>query len=134
MFRPRLTFEMVIARIDFDGPNGCWLWSYPVSRNGYGQIGRRGAHRVLYEELIGPIPDGLHIDHLCRIKVCVNPWHMETVTCRVNILRGEGLPARNARKLACPRGHTYDLVLSTGSRWCSICSREARRRHRERTA
>jgi HNH endonuclease len=129
---PPVCWEGAVARIDFDGPGGCWLWRGYVSKStGYGGLGIRGllAHRLIYEELIGPIPKGLQIDHLCRVRRCVNPWHLEPVTRKVNILRGEGRAALNARKTACPKGHAYDLVLASGSRWCSRCAREARLRY-----
>jgi hypothetical protein len=69
----------------------CWNWMcYPTS-NGYGQfrVGkcRVSAHRVAYELAVGPIPDGLHIDHLCSNRLCMNPWHLEPVTVRENNLR-----------------------------------------------
>lgn len=63
----------------------CWLWTGAVSTSGYGRIGIGGhavdqVHRVSYELHVGPIPDGLHIDHLCRNRLCVNPDHLEAVT------------------------------------------------------
>jgi hypothetical protein len=93
-------------------PNtGCWLWIGATSPKGYGQF-RHGARRVLahrfsYEYSIGPIPAGLQIDHLCRVRSCVNPSHLEPVTNRENILRGVGLPAVNNRKTECHNGHTF---------------------------
>lgn len=98
-------------------PNsGCFLWfgAYdPVG--GYGYIaGGRGkqelAHRVSYELFVGPIPDGLQIDHKCRMRCCVNPSHLEPVTCKVNIGRGNtGLAAarRQLAKTHCSNGHPY---------------------------
>lgn len=79
----------------------------------------------------GPIPEGLVIDHLCRNRGCVNPDHLEAVTQRENILRGEGLAAANARKTHCPKGHPYSgenlyVVPSSGRRQCRICA-DARR-------
>lgn len=83
----------------------CWLWT-GAKVHGYGSIGRKGrVHRIIYEAMIGPIPDGLTIDHLCRQTACCNPTHMEPVTIKVNVLRGEGLTAQNARKTHCVRGH-----------------------------
>lgn len=100
----------------------------------------RGAHRISYEMLIGPIPSGLQLDHLCRVRHCVNPQHLEPVTNRVNSLRGISLPAQNHRKTHCPQGHAYtpDNVYyhGAGNRWriCATCqkarSTEYKRRKR----
>ena len=89
-------------------PNGCWEWQ-GAKGQGYGNFYLHGkfprAHRYAYELLVGPIPDGLTLDHLCRNRACVNPDHLEPVTQKVNTLRGEGLAAQNARKTHCPEGH-----------------------------
>lgn len=91
--------------------DGCWQWAGPTMRQGYGYISRNGrivyAHRHAYELLVGPIPDGLVIDHLCRNTSCVNPAHLEPVTQRENVLRGNAPAAKNAVKTHCPRGHEY---------------------------
>ena len=95
-------------------PNaGCWIWIGGATSAGYGmatvarnQIGY--AHRFAYESLVGPIGDGLHVDHLCRVRCCVNPVHMELVSQRENTLRGVGFAAKNASKETCPKGHPYD--------------------------
>lgn len=72
---------------------GCWVWLGPFNRNGYGRAWFEGAremvHRLVYRLLVGPIPDGLVLDHLCRERCCANPAHMEPVTVRENTLRGE---------------------------------------------
>jgi len=90
---------------------GCWLWSGALSANGYGHVfhsgKRRRAHRLVYDLMVGKIPPGLQIDHLCRVRSCVNPEHMEPVTGRTNVLRGKGVTARNATKTHCPRGHAF---------------------------
>lgn len=92
----------------------CWLWAGFKAPNGYGQVYAPGygrspqrAHRVIYEALVGLIPQGLVLDHLCRVRCCVNPEHLEPVTLKANILRGEGLSAKNANKTHCPQGHAY---------------------------
>lgn len=89
----------------FVGILGCWIWKGPVAPNGYGQMpsraneyGERLAHRASYRFHVGPIPDGLEIDHLCRVRCCVNPAHLEAVTHSVNILRG--IESRKAEKQA----------------------------------
>lgn len=112
----------------FLGP--CWHWTGATS-NGYGRVRvdvDRPAHRFAYELLVGPIPDGLVIDHLCRVRHCVNPAHLEAVTNAENILRGNGFSARHARKTHCPKGHPYDeantLIRADGSRNCIACGRD----------
>lgn len=100
---------------------GCWPWlGYLQPSAGYGMHGRRLAHRVAYELAVGPIPQGLELDHLCRNRGCVNPAHLEPVTHRTNALRGEGVGARNARMSGCPCGRPYDLV-DGGKRRCRPC-------------
>ena len=124
-------------KVDFDGPipeirpdlGACWLWTAGVSVYGYGDFWngskRVRAHRFAYEHLIGPIPDGLDLDHLCRTRSCVNPGHLEAVTHRVNVLRGEGPTARHARKTHCNQGHPFDSVNTyiepPGFRRCRTC-------------
>jgi hypothetical protein len=92
------------------GPD-CWEWSGTMTSKGYGHFWAHGspvmAHRFSYELLVGPIPSGLTLDHLCRNHSCVNPQHLEPVTRGENVLRGEAPPAHNARKTRCPRGHEY---------------------------
>jgi hypothetical protein len=91
----------------------CWLWTGIDDGRGYGKVhrwvgGQRGTfavHRISYEWAYGPIPAGLYIDHLCRVPRCVRPDHLEAVTNAENVLRGEGTPARNARKTHCHNGH-----------------------------
>lgn len=119
--------------------DGCWLWTASTSQ-GYGRIwtptpdgGRMlaQAHRVAYELLVGPIPDGLYLDHLCRNRLCVRPDHLEPVTNGENVLRGKSGPAENARKTHCIAGHPFDeknTRYSAGKRWCRAC---AARRQRE---
>jgi hypothetical protein len=127
----------------------CLTWVARRTRAGYGSfvVKRRSryAHRLSYTAVKGPIPVGLVIDHLCRNRACINPDHLEPVTNRENILRGNTIMAANAAKTHCPEGHEYtpeNTRLRTGagkaqSRECRTCARiksRARkaRRRRER--
>ncbi len=104
----------------------CWIWTGALSKNGYGNYWNRGAHRVVYELLVGDIPKGMQLDHLCRNRDCVNPSHLEPVTAKENILRGLGLAAVNSRKVECKRGHLFDsenTYLWKGHRICRECNR-----------
>lgn len=82
--------------------DGCWYWSGAKHHKGYGNLRGRMAHRISYEQFIGPIPKGLQLDHLCEAKNCVNPFHLEPVTNQENKLRW----ADNLTH--CPQGHPYD--------------------------
>lgn len=91
----------------------CWEWIGTVNSGGYGSFndGRQfKAHRWSYARFKGPIPPSLTLDHLCRNRRCVNPDHLEPVTNRENILRGNGPTAENARKTHCKRGHPLPLA------------------------
>lgn len=119
----------------------CLTWTGYKQPNGYGKVGLNGktqyAHRVAYEALVGPIAEGLMIDHLCRNRACVNVAHMEAVTNKVNILRGETIMAANAAKTHCDNGHEYTAENtytrpSDGSRNCRQCIREWREARSER--
>lgn len=101
------------SRFDRSG-DGCWEWGGYLNGNGYGEFnhGRRGhtrlAHRLVFEALVGPVPDGMDLDHLCRNRRCVNPAHLEPVTRQENLLRGETIPARHAALMRCRHGHPFD--------------------------
>lgn len=106
---------------------GCWLFSAasssPYKRFMVDRVSVL-AHRFAYSVLVGPIPKGLQIDHLCRNKACVNPAHLEAVTQRVNLLRAPTVVAANAAKTHCPAGHAYDAVVvwrGATSRRCRAC-------------
>lgn len=128
-----------VQRWTVDPATGCWLWDRPKT-HGYGQVWwdgtNRRAHRVIYELLVGPIPVGLQIDHLCRTPACVNPAHLEPVTARENTLRSLSPTAVNARKSHCQNGHPFDeantLVRREGFRVCRICHGEYGRQRRVR--
>lgn len=113
----------------------CWNWTGAI-HHGYGNFyvggGRAnrtttGAHRFAYELLVGPIPEGLDLDHLCRNRRCVNPDHLEPVTRGENVLRGDGHTARRARRDRCKRGHLYTAesthINPQGHRICKVCWR-----------
>ena len=141
--------ERLLSRIIIDDHN-CWLWQGYKNRLGYGQItvyvddlraNKRVAstHRVTYQHFVGPIPQGLVIDHLYRVRHCCNPQHMEVVTQKINIYRGVAPSAINAGKLYCLRGHFYDkentYTMPGGGRYCRTCARikDAARRPRIKT-
>ena len=117
--------------------DGCWVWQAQLDSRGYGRIKSDGkprfAHRVAYEQLVGPIPDGLELDHLCRVTSCVNPAHMEPVTHRVNMLRGVNQVARYAVTTVCVEGHPLTgpnlYVTPDGRRQCKSCRAAAWQRY-----
>lgn len=124
------------------GPGDCWTWTGGVNRakdftgDAYGTmavIGRQKvtAHRWSYEYHIAPIPEGLEIDHLCRNTLCVNPWHLEPVTRKVNAERTEP-----ARRTHCPRGHEYtaENTSRNSSGYGRVCRKCRARAQRERRA
>jgi len=134
---PETRFWRYVEKSD----NGCWLWSGSLNKHGYGQLyagmvdGHRVppllAHRLSYQINTGTIPEGLDLDHLCRVRRCVNPSHLEPVTRRDNLLRGEGFSAINTKKDHCPRNHPYDesntSITKNGWRRCKTCHRDDER-------
>lgn len=119
-----------------ENEQGCWIWDVPHPESGYGQFGGGTAHRWSFEFFRADIPDGLEIDHLCRNRACVNPWHFDPVPTVVNVLRGFSPPAINARKTHCIRGHeftaanTYRAPSRPRARTCRACRALLDRRHR----
>ncbi|MET8985829.1 HNH endonuclease [Nonomuraea wenchangensis] len=113
--------------IDHEDERGCWVWDKPHPESGYGQFQGGSAHRWAYVFFRVDIPPTLDIDHLCRNRACVNPWHMDPVPTKVNVLRGIGPSALNARKTHCIRGHefteanTYSPPGRLGRRYCRTC-------------
>lgn len=110
---------------------GCWEWTGIKFPHGYGRLTFAKhtlyPHRVSYEIHKGTIPDGLHIDHLCRNRACCNPEHLEAVTCKVNIMRSPiALASQNAAKTHCPYGHEYteaNTITQKTGRACRTCAR-----------
>lgn len=110
------------------GPGACWPWQACTRADGYGASwnGQKSdvAHRIAYRLAIGPIPAGLTLDHLCRNRACVNPDHLEPVTQRTNVLRGEGITARLLKRTHCSKGHPWDeanTLWYRGTRRCRRC-------------
>lgn len=121
-----------LARINYDA-SGCWLWTGSRCHDKYGEptYGRFSldhsttllAHRVAYEWWVGPIPEGMELDHVrergCKHKHCVNPAHLEPVN------HGQNMTRAYAVRTTCPQGHPHDKVNARGHRICSQCHREA---------
>lgn len=123
--------------------DGCFDWTGSGDGKGYGKISVGGrmlrAHRVSYELFVGPIPDGMTIDHLCRNRGCVKFTHLEAVSLKENVHRGDTVAARNAAKTHCPSGHEYSAENMTARsvpnrRECKICMDRQRREYRARLA
>jgi hypothetical protein len=133
--------ERLMAKVQV-ADTGCWLWTAALNEWGYGVIGlgvagrSNLAHRAMYVEQVGPIRRDLDLDHLCRVRRCVNPAHLQPVTRRVNLLRGATITAHNAAKTHCPQGHPYSgpnlmtRTLPNGNvhRKCRECDNARRRR------
>lgn len=144
--------ERLASGIDMRGPDECWPWMGALISGGYGQINAAGrtrhVHRVVYEILVGPVPDGLTLDHechtrevtcnlgdLCPHRRCCNPAHLEPVTQQTNVRRGRGLTARNAVATHCKHGHEFTLENTyrwRGHRMCRQCVRNNKRALRTR--
>lgn len=129
---PAQLVDYLLSKTITDPATGCLLWTGAATHLGYGvaysvHFRTRQAHRLMYLAAIGPLDDDRHLDHLCRRPPCINTEHLEPVTPRTNILRGEGLAAMNARKTHCKWGHplTADNIWVgvDSTRVCRTCSR-----------
>lgn len=138
--KPRtLPIQKFIERTRRD-ENGCLIWTATINSAGYGnfKVGKiSSAHRFAYEYFIGPIPDGLDIDHLCRNRACCDPLHLEAVPRRINLARGQMPNMVTHRTRRCKRGHEFgddDYYASKGAarRTCRICHKAAAKKWRER--
>ena len=125
--------DKVMRRMEPIPESGCWVFTGTTSKDGYGQVGggksrpKRYAHRVSYEHFVGEIPAGLCLDHLCRVRCCVNPAHLEAVTMSVNLQRG--VDAR-PKKSHCKNGHPFaeSTYKTPRQQVCGICMLAAKHR------
>lgn len=134
--------QRVFGRILIDAETGCWEWVGSLNDDGYAQFAlshtfTKRVARFLYEEEYGPLDPSIHLDHLCRNRPCVNPAHLDPVTPRVNILRGVGPTAINARREYCTNGHDLSdpdvlYVRPNGWRQCRVCQSANARRYVEK--
>ena len=127
------------AKVDIPfTPGSCWTWMAGRNGDGYGtfqltiapkRYSAVGAHRLAYVALVGELPEGMEIDHLCRNRACVRPDHLEPVDHRANVLRGNAPAALIARRPTCPEGHPYDRIEAGRYRRCSVCRHKNRQIH-----
>lgn len=128
-------------------PSDCVVWTGTIDRYGYGRFGDRNAHRVVFQTLVGPVPPGLQLDHLCHDPAacpggpscphrrCVNPDHLQVTTHRENSLRGNSPAAQNARQTSCLSGHDFtpeNTRFAQGRRFCRACDRRRQAEHKAR--
>lgn len=130
--RGKSSRELFMAKVLVEPSTGCWIWQGRINPNGYGQLTRKRtslyAHRYAYESMVGEIPIGTELDHLCRVRSCCNPAHLEPVTRQVNSLRGIGPGLTTLRKFTvqhCKKGHEFTADntrwTKTGWRRCRQC-------------
>ncbi len=130
-----------VMKTKFADKIDCWEFLGRRHTRGYRDLLIGGkkyyAHRVSYQLFVGDLKENLEIDHLCRNRVCVNPYHLEQVTSKVNTLRGNSIEAKNARKTHCKRGHEFSrentfTQRNQRGRRCRTCARGAWKRYKRR--
>jgi len=141
-FEKRARPRLVVSPCSDPSLGDCWLWPGAKNGDGYAQWGFEGKmlslHRVTYELFVGPFPEGTVTDHLCRVRSCCNPAHLEAVSQRTNVLRGDrsGAGRKNREKTHCLQGHPYDeantYITPTGKRACRACNRVRSAAQREK--
>lgn len=124
------------SKAEIKGIDDCWIWKRGLSIGGYPRY-RKGhfyyAHVYAYTLIKGAIPDGLELDHTCRNRSCINPWHLEAVTHQTNMLRGNTFVSIQAKQTSCKNGHSLELSYKHNNRrLCRFCRAQASKRHRER--
>ena len=127
--------ELFWSKVDKSGD--CWVWTGCLFSTGYGSFydrsrkNNRATHAIAYELCVGKVPEGLQLDHLCRNRACCNPAHLEPVTRRENLLRGNTVTAANAKKTHCKYGHEFTDDNTKrdkhGKRYCRLCNTERMR-------
>lgn len=120
------------CQLEHYGVESCWIWSGVPNKHGYGTMKINGksvlAHRFGYVLMIGAIPEGKQIDHLCRNRLCVNPYHLEPVDSRTNTLRGDTLASKQSKQTHCIHGHPFCgdnlRIRENGKRICAACNKQ----------
>lgn len=129
-------YEKAMLRVIPEPNTGCWLWMGGASDQGYGQVYQDGrahyVHRIVATHHYGPIPDGMVVDHKCRMRLCCNPDHLGVVTHRENTMRGTNPSAEKARKTHYLNGHAFTSentrISKLGTRNCRTCTRRTFRK------
>lgn len=120
-YRPPTPTDLLQAKYVTDAAAGCWMWTAYINPDGYGMFKHRGAmrlaHGASYELHIGPVPDGLELDHLCRNRACVNPDHLEPVPHKVNVQRAKKSSSSTGIRGVSRRGNSYRATLCRDGVW-----------------
>lgn len=124
--------ETFWSKVDKSGD--CWIWTAGATSAGYGLFKHQYAHRISYRLHRGEIPEGLELDHLCRVTRCVNPDHLEAVTHAENVRRGMSPPAIRHRAGTCALGHPFVVINGGKRRYCRICHTRQENARRARKA